>query len=154
MAVFVDGDNVADKIRSEEIGQKASWISTFPVVREKLLLLQRQAGESENIVAEGRDMGSVVFPNADFKFYLDADPEERILRRHRELLEKNIAAQIDEVTRDMQARDHQDSHRKIAPLKKADDAIPIDSTSLTPGQVVDEIQRYVEAGKESGTGLE
>ncbi len=152
LAVFVDGEDVAEKIRSQQVGQAASQISAFEVVRGKLLLLQRQLGENGNIVAEGRDMGSVVFPGADFKFYLDADLEERAQRRHRELLAKNAEIPIDTVNREIQARDHQDSQRKIAPLKKTKDAVTIDSTNMTPPQVVEEMLKYILVGKESEQG--
>ena len=143
MTVYVDGENVADKIRTEEVGLAASAISAFPVVREKLLSLQREAGARGNIVAEGRDMGSVVFPEADFKFYLDADFEERIRRRHGELTQKNGPAERAAVSRDMQVRDQQDSQRKIAPLTAAPDAVVIDSTSLDVSQVVEKILKHL-----------
>ncbi len=94
MTVYVDGEDVGDKIRTEEVGLAASTISAFPVVREKLLSLQREAGARGGIVAEGRDMGSVVFPEADFKFFLDANIEERIRRRHAELVQKNGPAEL------------------------------------------------------------
>ncbi len=143
MIVYVDGENVDGKIRTEEVGLAASAISAFSVVREKLLSLQREAGAHGGIVAEGRDMGSVVFPNADFKFFLDANLEERIRRRHTELVEKNGHAGLDAISRDMQARDHQDSQRKIAPLTAAPDAIMIDSTSLNISQVVEMILEHI-----------
>ena len=146
MSVFVDGEDVGDKIRKEEVGLAASTISAFPVVREKLLSLQREAGARGGIVAEGRDMGSVVFPEAEFKFFLDADVEERIQRRHAEIIQKNGPAMRDAITRDMQARDQQDSQRKIAPLTAASDAVIIDSTFLDVPQVVEIILRRVLAG--------
>ncbi|MEE9911181.1 MAG: (d)CMP kinase [Deltaproteobacteria bacterium] len=143
MTVFVDDENVGDKIRTEEVGLAASTISAFPVVRQKLLTLQREAGARGGIVAEGRDMGSVVFPDARFKFFLDANVEERIRRRHDELAEKNGSAALEAVSKDMQARDQQDSQRKIAPLTAAPDAIIIDSTHLDISQVVAAILRHV-----------
>lgn len=146
MTVFVDGENVGGKIRTEEVGLAASTISAFPVVREKLLSLQREAGASGGIVAEGRDMGSVVFPNADCKFFLDANIEERIRRRHTELVQKNGPAGLTEISRDMQARDHQDSQRKIAPLTTSPDAIIIDSTHLDVSQVVEIILKCLSGG--------
>jgi cytidylate kinase len=152
LVVFVDDEDVADRIRSQQVGQAASQISAFEVVRAKLLLLQRQLGEKGDIVAEGRDMGSVVFPGANVKFYLDANLEERAQRRHRELQEKNAAISIDAVNREIQARDRQDSQRNIAPLKKTTDAIIIDSTNLTPKQVVDEMLKHISTGKESKHG--
>ena len=146
LTVYVDGENIDNKIRTEEVGLGASTISAFPVVREKLLSLQREAGARGGIVAEGRDMGSVVFPEAEFKFFLDADVEERIQRRHAEIVQKNGPAKRDAVTRAMQARDQQDSQRKIAPLTAASDAIIIDSTFLDVSQVVEIILKRVSGG--------
>ena len=150
LTVYVDGENIDNKIRTEEVGLGASTISAFPVVREKLLSLQREAGARGGIVAEGRDMGSVVFPEAEFKFFLDADVEERIQRRHAEIVQKNGPAKRDAVTRDMQARDQQDSQRKIAPLTAASDAIIIDSTFLDVSQVVEMILKRVSGGHDRG----
>ena len=150
LTVYVDGENIDNKIRTEEVGLAASTISAFPVVREKLLSLQREAGARGGIVAEGRDMGSVVFPEAEFKFFLDADVEERIQRRHTEIVQKNGPAKRDAVTRDMQARDQQDSQRKIAPLTAASDAIIIDSTFLDVSQVVEMILKRVSGGHDRG----
>ena len=121
----------------------ASKISTFPVVRQRLLDLQREAGVRGGIVAEGRDMGSVVFPSADYKFFLDADLEERTRRRHNELLNKGNSAGIPAIRKDMLARDKQDSKREIAPLKPTSSSIIIDSTKLSIPEVVEKIIRYV-----------
>ncbi|MDD4357855.1 MAG: (d)CMP kinase [Smithellaceae bacterium] len=143
MSVFVDGEDVGNKIRTEEVGLAASTLSTFPVVREKLLYLQREAGGRGGIVAEGRDMGSVVFPDAEIKIFLDADVGERIRRRHDQLVEKNSSVVLSDISRDMQARDHQDSRRKIAPLVAAPGAIIIDSTSLNVSQVVEKILEHI-----------
>lgn len=150
LTVYVDGENIDNKIRTEEVGLGASAISAFPVVREKLLSLQREAGARGGIVAEGRDMGSVVFPEAEFKFFLDAHVEERIQRRHAEIVQKNGPAKRDAITRDMQARDQQDSQRKIAPLTAASDAIIIDSTFLDVSQVVEMILKRVSDGHDRG----
>jgi cytidylate kinase len=143
MMVFVDGENVSDKIRTEEIGLAASVISACPVVREKLLVLQKEAGAKGGIVAEGRDMGTVVFPDAEFKFFLDADIEERIKRRTEELYLKNETDGIEAVARDMKARDRQDTSRDAAPLTAARDALIIDSTSLNIPQVVELILKRI-----------
>lgn len=141
--VFVDGENVDDKIRTEEVGLAASTLSAYPVVREKLLALQREAGARGGIVAEGRDMGTVVFPGADFKFFLDARIDERIRRRHEELIQKNKPVRLEAISRDMKARDHQDSKREIAPLVAAPDAMIIDSSSMDVSQVVEIILNRV-----------
>jgi cytidylate kinase len=143
MTVFVDGEDVGDKIRTEEVGLAASTLSAFPVVREKLLHLQREAGARGGIVAEGRDMGSVVFPDAEIKIFLDAGAGERIRRRHKELVEKNRPADLSDISRDLKARDHQDSQRKIAPLVAAPGAVIIDSTSLNVPQVVEKILEHM-----------
>jgi cytidylate kinase len=139
MKVYVNGEDVGGKIRTEEVGLAASKISTFAIVRQSLLKLQREAGENGGIVAEGRDMGSVVFPQADYKFYLDADVEERIIRRRKELLAKGISAEYQTIQKDMMERDKQDSGRAIAPLKPPADSIKIDSSGLSVSQVVQRI---------------
>lgn len=141
--VCVDGEDVGDKLRTEEIGLAASKISTFPVVRQRLLHLQREAGAGGGIVAEGRDMGSVVFPYADFKFFLDADIEERIKRRYKELSNKGNSSGISSIRKDMLARDKQDSKRDIAPLKPTSSSIIIDSTKSSIPEVVEKIIRHV-----------
>jgi cytidylate kinase len=143
MKVYLDGEDVEEKIRTEEVGLAASKISTFTVVRERLLNLQREAGAEGGIVAEGRDMGSVVFPHADYKFYLDASLEERIKRRHKELLEKGATVEYKSIQKDMFVRDKQDQQREIAPLKAPDDAIIIDSDNLSAAEVVDKIIFYI-----------
>jgi len=143
MVVFVDGEDVGDKIRTEEVGLAASKISAFTVVRESLLNLQREAGLQGGIVAEGRDMGSIVFPNADYKFYLDANVEERIKRRYNELLTDGAGVEYQAIQKDMIARDYQDSKRKISPLKTSADAIIIDSTGLFAEDVVEKIIQHI-----------
>jgi len=143
MKVYVDGEDVEEKIRTEEVGLAASTISTFAVVREKLLNLQREAGIGGGIVAEGRDMGSVVFPDADYKFYLDARLEERINRRHKELLGKGASTKYESIHQDMVARDKQDKQRELAPLKAPEGAVIIDSDNLTIEQVVNEIISFI-----------
>jgi cytidylate kinase len=143
MQVYVDGEDVEERIRTEEVGLAASKISTFAVVRERLLNLQREAGAEGGIVAEGRDMGSVVFPHADYKFYLDANLEERIKRRHKELLEKGVSVEYKSIQKDMFARDKQDKQREIAPLKAPDGAIIIDSDNLSVPEVVEKIIFYI-----------
>ena len=139
MLVLVDGEDVGNKIRTEEVGLAASRISAFAVVRESLLNLQREAALKGGIIAEGRDMGSIVFPHADCKFYLDANVEERTKRRYNELLAKGAGAEYRGIQKDMMARDDQDSQRKIAPLKASADAIIIDSTGLSVDGVVEKI---------------
>jgi len=143
MKVYVDGEDVGDRIRTEEIGLAASRISAYAVVRQRLLQLQREAARNGGIVAEGRDMGSVVFPDADFKFYLDADIKERIKRRHKELLGKGNSSELLAIQKDMETRDNQDSKREIAPLKPTSSSIIIDSTKLSLQEVVDKIAQQM-----------
>ncbi|PKN77264.1 MAG: cytidylate kinase [Deltaproteobacteria bacterium HGW-Deltaproteobacteria-10] len=139
MKVYVDGEDVGDKIRTEEIGLIASKISALAFVRQRLLHIQREAGAQGGIVAEGRDMGSVVFPHADYKFYLDANIEERTKRRHKELLGKGNLPELQSIQKDMLERDNQDSKREIAPLKPTSSSIIIDSTKLSLPEVIEKI---------------
>ena len=135
-------------IRSPEISLLASKVSAIPAVRAYLLIVQRRLGEGGGIVAEGRDMGTVVFPHADFKFFLGAAVEERARRRHRELAERGIAADMEDVRNDMITRDHEDSERKIAPLMIPADAVVVDTTNLTVSQVVVKMVTIVSSGGE------
>jgi cytidylate kinase len=143
LAVFVDGEEVTDYIRTEEISLLASTVSTRPCVRQVLLALQREAAKDGGIVAEGRDMGTVVFPDADCKFFLDASIAERAKRRFLELEAKSGCCDYEQVEKDLLARDRQDRERSIAPLRPAPDAIIIDSTGMTIGEVADKITEFV-----------
>ena len=135
--VFVNSEDVTMKIRTEEIGLLASRISAIPVVREVLLSVQRDMAAAGGVVAEGRDMGTVVFPDAEIKFFLDASVRERAGRRYRELSERGEKASLREVESDILLRDRQDRERSVAPLIAAPDAVHIDSTDKTISQVVD-----------------
>ncbi len=128
--------DITDKIRTPEITMFASAVSARPLVREYLLDLQREMGQEKGVVFEGRDMGTVVFPDADVKFYLDASHTTRSCRRYRELAAKTKQT-LEEVERDMAKRDQNDSTRELAPLKPANDAIIIDSTELSVKAVVE-----------------
>lgn len=131
MRVFIDGVDVSDDIRKPDVADAVSIVSAHRGVREVMVKLQRQIAAQNDIVLEGRDVGTVVFPNADIKFYLDASVEERARRRLLELKEKGIAVTLDEVKKNIEERDRIDSTRDISPLKKAADAIVIDSTCLS-----------------------
>lgn len=137
--VFLNGEDVSKAIREEEVSKYSSPISTISDVREKLLHMQRKLGEFNDIVMEGRDIGTVVFPNANVKIYLDASPEERAKRRIRQNLEKGIKSNYEEVLEEIKKRDFRDISRDIAPLKKAEDAIYIDSTNLSIEEVTEKI---------------
>ena len=129
--VFVNGEEVTDKIRSAEVNSKVSDISTIPEVREELVKIQRELGQKETVVAEGRDTSTVVFPNADVKIFLTASLDTRAERRMKEYLESGVEADFEEVKASLANRDRIDSGREVSPLKKADDAFVIDSTSMT-----------------------
>lgn len=133
--IFLDGKDVTHKIRTPEIDMQASHISSKAVVRETLSRIQRQIGEEGNIILEGRDMGTVVFPDAEVKFFLVASPEVRALRRHRELLKQEKSTEWQEVFEDIIKRDINDTKRGLSPLRPAEDAIIIDSTQMTIEEV-------------------
>jgi len=139
LRVFVGGEEVTDKIRTQEISLLASTLSARPCVRQALLSLQREAGAKGGIVAEGRDMGTVVFPGADYKFYLDATVAERAKRRYSEIVACNDKIDYEQIKKDIIVRDKQDKEREIAPLKPAETAVIIDSTDMTVDEVVDKI---------------
>jgi cytidylate kinase len=144
--VYMDGRDVTAAIRTPEISLLASRISQERVVRDALVDLQRSLG-GPGVVAEGRDMGLVVFPEADVKFYLDARPEERGTRRYKELLNRGITADLSRVMADTNRRDREDRNREVAPLQQAPDAVTIDSTGLTPEEVVEKMLAKIK-GKE------
>lgn len=135
--VFLNGEEVTQEIRRPEIGWLASVVSTKGPVREAMVRLQRKLGEQGRVVAEGRDTGTVVFPQAQFKFFLTAQMEERARRRQKELSAKGHQVHIEEVKKEITRRDAQDEGRELAPLRAAPDAHIIDSTKLSPRQVVD-----------------
>ncbi|HEX9714666.1 MAG TPA: (d)CMP kinase [Desulfurivibrionaceae bacterium] len=134
--VVVNGEDVSQAIRTPEMGLVASRVSAHPLVREKLTALQRQLGEKGSIVAEGRDMGTVVFPKAACKFFLDASAEERARRRQKQLAEKGQRVDYQEILDQISKRDYDDSRRALAPLKPAPDAILVDSSSMGPEAVI------------------
>ena len=136
LGLFLNGENISDRIRTPEITMLASAISARPVVREFLLDLQKDLGREKAAVFEGRDMGTVVFPDADVKFFLSASTRTRAQRRYAEQKPDNSQT-LNEVERDIQRRDRNDSTRTVAPLKPAMDAIIIDSTELNAEEVVD-----------------
>lgn len=136
--IKLDGDNVTAAIRAEEVGMNASRLAAMPGVRTALLQRQRDFREPPGLVADGRDMGTVVFPDALLKVYLTASAEERALRRHNQLREKGIGVNLRGLLKDIEARDAQDEQRQASPLKPADDAVVIDSTTLSISQVTDQ----------------
>lgn len=149
LRVFVDDHEVTRDIRLEDIGEGASAVSKLPKVRAALLDLQRGLGAEGGVVMDGRDIGTVVLPDADLKVYLDADLQERALRRHEELLRKGEQVRYDDVLEALAARDRQDSERAVAPLKQADDAVYVDTTNLTIRQAIDTV---LALARERGAG--
>lgn len=145
--VFLNGEEVTNRIRENDVNNFVSPVSVLPIIRNKLLEVQRKIAEGKNVIMEGRDIGTVVFPNADVKIYLDATPEERARRRMLQNEEKGIKASYEEILKGIQDRDKRDSTREIAPLKKAEDAIYIDSTNLSIEQVVEKIIEIIKNKK-------
>jgi len=129
--VYVDGKDVSGMIRTQEMGMMASSVSKSPSVRARLLTLQRELGKNGGVVMDGRDIGTVVFPDAEIKFFLDASTEERGRRRYLELKAKGIDVELGRITEEIRDRDEQDSSRALAPLRKADDALLLDSTHMS-----------------------
>lgn len=141
--VICQGEDVTERIRDPEIGWLASTVSMKRPVREALVRMQRKIGSWGKIIAEGRDTGTVVFPRAKYKFFLSADSQERARRRCRELAARGLAANLKEIEREMKERDEQDSSRQLAPLRPAADARAIDSTGLTPEEVVERMLEII-----------
>lgn len=137
--VFLNKENVTKEIRSNEVNNIISVISSIKEVRNEMLQIQRNIAKEKNTIMEGRDIGTVVFPNADLKIYLNADIEERARRRYKENMEKGISTTYEEVLQILKNRDKIDMEREVAPLKKAEDAIEIDSTNMSIEEVVDKV---------------
>jgi cytidylate kinase len=141
--VFLDGEDVSTEIRTTEIGHYSSVFSARKPVRDFLLPVQRNAAANDNLVAEGRDMTTVVFPDAWRKFYIDASVEARVKRRYLQLQKNGIPVSMEKAREDVIARDRRDSSRDVAPLKKAEDAIFIDSSDLSIEEVIKKVLRAV-----------
>ena len=144
--LFVGAEDISAAIRSPEMDMLSSIISAIKEVREAMTLLQRKMAEKGGVVAEGRDMGTVVFPDADYKFFVNADPGVRAGRRYRERLERGESVSRGEVEKELRKRDDQDMTRALAPLVPAKDAIHIDTTHLTVEEVVEKMVRTMESG--------
>ena len=137
--VYVDGKDVTDLIRSPQVSIAASDIAVIPEVRMKLVEIQRELAQRYSLVVDGRDIGTYVLPNADKKFYLTATIDERATRRWLELIDRGYTQDINEIKKDLEKRDMNDMNRSFAPLRKAEDAILIDTTDKTIEEVVDEV---------------
>lgn len=137
--VVVNGEDLSQRIRTEVVGQGASAVAVQPMVRAALLGVQRALAEREGVVLDGRDIGTVVLPEAPLKVFMDAELSVRAQRRHTELIGRGVEKTLSEVQSELAARDHQDSSRATAPLKRADDAVYLDTTALTPEAVAAQI---------------
>lgn len=142
--IILEGEDVTTEIRSEEMGKAASVVAALPAVRTALLQRQHAFRESPGLVADGRDMGTVVFPDASLKIFLTATAEARAERRYKQLLEKGFSASLPALVDDIRARDERDINRPVAPLKPADDAFVLDSTRLTVNEVMERVLGEVE----------
>ena len=143
LEIYLNGENVSKEIRTTEISDNVSFIAKQPEVRERLVVLQRDIAEKQGVIMDGRDIGTVVLPNADYKFFLTASADERARRRFLELQSLGIETTIEEVKQNLIERDRIDSEREISPLKQAEDAILIDNTNLSKEETIDLILSYI-----------
>jgi cytidylate kinase len=150
--IELDGVDVTDAIRTEEVSRAASQVAVHPAVRQSLLELQRRSRQPPGLVADGRDMGTVVFPDAELKVFLTATVPARAERRHKQLIEKGISTNISDLSRDLEARDRRDTERSAAPLKPAEDAYRLDSSELTIDEVVAQVLNWYERQQGSWQG--
>ena len=138
--VLLNREDVSGRIRTEEVGNMASKAAALPCVREKLLELQRKLAREHDVVMDGRDIGTNILPDAQLKVYLTASTDTRANRRYKELREKGIDCDLEEIKKDIEQRDYQDMHRETAPLMQAKDAVYLDSSDMTIDQVVEQIK--------------
>ena len=141
--ILLNGEDVSKEIRTKEVTSIVSQVSSIIPVREKMVEVQRKLANGKNVIVEGRDIGTVVFPNADIKIYLDASEEIRAKRRYEENKQNGIDTTYEEVLENVKMRDYNDMHKKVGALKKADDAIVVDSTNLTIDEVVEKIKEII-----------
>ena len=139
--VLLNGENVSGLIRTEEAGKMASTISAYGFVRDTLTELQRNLARTQNVIMDGRDIGTCILPNADVKIYLTASVECRATRRYKELLGRGVDANYDEIAADIAKRDEQDMNREVAPLRQAEDAVLVDSSDMNIDEVVEAIRK-------------
>lgn len=143
LEIYLNGENVSKEIRTTEVSDNVSFIAKHPEVRARLVVLQRDIAEKQGVIMDGRDIGTVVLPNADYKFFLTASADERARRRFLELQSLGIEITIEEVKQNLIERDRIDSEREISPLKQAEDAILIDNTNLNKEETIDLILSYI-----------
>ncbi len=141
--MIMNGMDVSGEIRTQDISQRASLVSAHPVVREVLLDMQRDVARKNNVIMDGRDIGTVVLPKADVKIFLTASVEVRAKRRYDELIEKGQKAELSQIQKEIEQRDYQDTHRPIAPLKMAKDSVKLDTSDLDIAGVLAEMKRII-----------
>lgn len=149
--IWLNGENVEQEIRTMEVSSNVSFVSAIPEVRHRMVAQQQRMREDGNLVMDGRDIGTTVFPDADLKLFMTADPEVRAARRYKELQLKGAAVTLDEVRNNLQSRDLEDQSRKESPLRKADDAVILDNTQLDFEEQLDFVIRHLEQLKSVGT---
>lgn len=147
LQVFIDGKEVTDQIRSEEVSRNVSKVASYAGVREELVKRQKQMAAKRGVVMDGRDIGTHVIPDAEVKIFMIASAEERAKRRHKENLNKGFTSDYEQLKKEIEERDRIDMEREVSPLKKAEDAIELDTTSLSIEEVVNEIMRIIEEYK-------
>ena len=140
---YLDDVDVSSKIRTPEVSSAASKVSSIPKVREYMVDLQRRMANSDDVIMEGRDITTVVFPNADYKFYLDASIEERANRRYKQNLEKGIDSSLEEIKKSIEERDYADMHKEVGSLMRTDEQTYIDTSNMTIDEVVEEIRKVI-----------
>ena len=150
--VILNGENVNGLIRTEEVGNMASASSVNPKVREKMTELQRRLAKTSDVIMDGRDIGTFVLPDADVKVYLTASVEERARRRALEYEKKGIEVSVEQIAKDISERDYRDMHREHAPLRRAEDAVLVDTSDMTIAQVEARLMELCENGKKGGKG--
>lgn len=141
--ILLNGENVSHLIRTQEVAEAASKVAVFPQVRAALLQLQQDFAQNDRLIADGRDMGTVVFPEAQVKLFLDASAEERAKRRYKQLQSKGISGNFAQILAEIKERDFRDRNREVAPLKAADDALLLDSTTLSIDEVIAQALDYI-----------
>lgn len=147
LQVFIDGKEVTDQIRTEEVSRNVSKVASYAGVREELVKRQKQMAAKRGVVMDGRDIGTHVIPDAEVKIFMIASAEERAKRRHKENLDKGFTSDYEQLKKEIEERDRIDMEREVSPLKKAEDAIELDTTSLSIEEVVNEIMRIIEEYK-------
>lgn len=146
--VYLNDEDVSSQIRQDQVSLGASCVSKYQAVRRFLVDEQRKMAKAGNVILDGRDIGTVVLPNADLKIYQIASVETRAKRRYLENLERGLDANLETIKKEIEERDYQDTHREISPLKKADDAIELDTSSLTLEEVVEQVLTLIQKAKE------